>query len=96
MENLLQMWLTEENHGIIDCMNGVNILSFYTRQRSTPYLEMIFKHGNLQNMIDSNMMYPSNYLLQQNNLEGLSTLFNHYKAGGLKINNTILDYGLTY
>ena len=66
-------------------MNSVNILNFYVQRHYTPHLELLCNHGNLQNLIDTDGKHASNYLLEQNNFEGLKNLFFSYLSGNLNI-----------
>ena len=76
VEKLVNVIVTEYNRGVIDCLNSVNLLSYYSRQRDTPNLNLICQNNLIDNLIDSNRNYASNYLMDYKNFEGMNVLFN--------------------
>lgn len=95
-KNLLKIWLAEDRRGIIDCLNSVNLLSFYARKLYTPALELICQHRTIENLVDSNRKYASNYLRENNNMEGMNMLFHYCSHQNFKIDFVTLEHGLTY
>ena len=78
VEKLVNVIVTENNRGVIDCLNSVNLLSYYSRQRNTPNLNLLCQNNLIDNLIDSNRNYASNYLMDYKNFEGMDVLFNRY------------------
>ena len=66
----LNILVTDDKRGIIDCLNSVILLGFYSRQTNTPIFDVICQNDLIENLIDTNRNYASSYLRNFNNMKG--------------------------